>query len=171
MIVHDNLTGKDKFSRRRPTLENLDDGNREDAPPKVEYPKSISKHPTDHRWNLSENNFYKTPARPRTQTVAPHIPDSVFQSIYKNDLDNILLFVGTHRQFDSMEGRGGDKLLHTACVSGQFSLVVFFLDKGAKPHLFDGIGETPLYCAVKGRHHKIVELLVERGADVKEGNR
>jgi len=106
------LTSKsgDKFSRRRPTLEDLDDSKKNDAPPKEEFPKSISKHPTDHRWNLSENNFYKTPARPRTQTQAPCIPDGVFQSIYKNDLDNILIFVGTHRQFDSMEGRNGGEV-------------------------------------------------------------
>jgi len=109
--------------------------------------KSISKHPTDHRWNLSENNFFKTPARPRTQTVAAKVPDSVFQSIYKDDLDNILVFIGLHRQFDTMEGRNGERILHAACSSGQIGLTIFFLDKGAKLQTRNGEGETPLYVA------------------------
>ena len=150
VIVHDNqsLGGSgDKFSRRRPTLENLDDAaiaraNGQTPPTPHEYPKSISKHATDQKWTLSENNFYKTPARPRTQTTAPPIPDSLFGSVYKNDLDNILIFLEGHRQFDSLEGRAGDKLLHTACVSGQLSLVVFFTDKGAKVTGMDGYGES-----------------------------
>ena len=165
VIVHENqsLGGSgDKFSRRRPTLENLDDAaiaraNGQTPPTPHEYPKSISKHATDQKWTLSENNFYKTPARPRTQTTAPPIPDSLFGSVYKNDLDNILIFLEGHRQFDSLEGRAGDKLLHTACVSGQLSLVVFFTDKGAKVTGMDGYGESPLYCAVKGRHVKVSE--------------
>ncbi len=156
---------------RRPSGEDFAEKDEDGDEVKVEpiATDSVSLHPTDRKWILSKNNFAKAPARPRTQTAAETIPDSIIQAIYKNDLDAVIVYLGTHRAFDHMHTRSGDKLLHTACSTGNFNLALFFLDKGAKPNLQDGYGETPLYCAVKNRSVKVAGLLLERGAKVNEG--
>jgi hypothetical protein len=79
------------------------------------------------------------------------IPENIFQAIFKNDLNPIIIWLGTHRMFDHMQGRSGDKLLHCACNAGSVSLAVFFIDKGANVSECDGYGETPLYATVKSK--------------------
>lgn len=76
---------------------------REKEPPIAE--PSITLHPFDRRWKLSENNFSKTPARAKTATAAEVIPDYIIKAIMKNDLDEIIIWLSTHRAFDHMMAR------------------------------------------------------------------
>ena len=130
---------------------------------------SVTLHASDHRWKLGSNNFTKTPKRPKTQTAAEMITNYIIKAIFKNDLDEILVWLTSHRAFDGMEARSGERLLHTACSCGNLNLAIFFLDKGAKPDVKDGYGETPLYSCVKNRNVKIAELLLQRGAEINDG--
>jgi ankyrin repeat protein len=159
---------KGTYSRRKPSLE---------MEPDMETPRmkvqpiavpSVTLHATNRRV-IGNNNFTKMPARPKTKTAAELIPNYIIKAIFKNDLDEILVWLATHRTFEEMEARSGEKLLHSACSCGNLNLAIFFLDKGAQPGAKDGYGETPLYLCVKNRSTKIAELLLEKGANVNEG--
>ncbi|GMH52237.1 hypothetical protein TL16_g01188 [Triparma laevis f. inornata] len=169
LVIRHKNHKKGDYSRRKPSMENdaVIESPREKEPPIAE--PSITLHPFDRRWKLSENNFSKTPARAKTATAAEVIPDYIIKAIMKNDLDEIIIWLSTHRAFDHMMARSGEKILHCACGSGQMSLVTFFLEKGAKPDLVDGYGETPMYCAVKNRNKKIVAVLLKAGAKINHG--
>lgn len=167
------ITGenKDNYSRRKPSFEaeNLrkEDSRSLDVAP-IAVP-SITLHPFHHKWKLGNNNFTKTPARPKTKTAAETIPDYIIKAVFKNDIDEIIVWLSTHRAFDDMEARSGDKMLHSACSVGNVSLATFFLDKGASLDVKDGYGESPLYTAVRCRKRMIIELLLKRGANVNDG--
>ena len=148
LVVHHK---KDKKWARRPTLEDLgtvntDNKDNKDNKKEKQEEKiavdSISLHPTDHKWVLSSNNFSKTPARPRTQTAAETVPDAIIKAVFKSDLDAIIIWLSTHRAFDRMSSRTGEKLLHAAAGCGDLPLTTFLLDKGAKVGARDGYGEV-----------------------------
>ena len=152
--------------KRRPSIELQEYVDPVDVKLHQSFGKSVTLHPVDHNWVVSDQNFKNTPAKPRIKTAAELIPNGIFAAIIKNDIDALIIYLSTHRAFDAMEGVEGDKLLHCACSVASVSLVTYFLDKGSDPNGFDGNGETPLYCAVKSRSTAIITLLRKKGADI-----
>ena len=56
--------------------------------------------------------------------------------------------------------------LHQASYHGNIDMVTELLDHGADPDLVDGSYGGPLQAAIIGGHHKIAQLLLNRGANV-----
>ncbi|EDO48620.1 predicted protein [Nematostella vectensis] len=54
--------------------------------------------------------------------------------------------------------------LHIACLNGNLEIARFLLQHGASVHVRDRFNRSPLEDAIKFRHQKVVELLVETGA-------
>ena len=58
-----------------------------------------------------------------------------------------------------------NKVLFSACLSGNLAMARDALDKGAHPDARDRFGRTPLMIVAMENFDKIGELLLERGAD------
>ena len=69
-----------------------------------------------------------------------------------------------------LKNKLGETCLHSGVRSGSYNSVLILLNNGASPNIIDNNnnGETPLHIAVKTpkKNFKIVELLVENGADI-----
>lgn len=87
------------------------------------------------------------------------------ESAVGNGLDNIaLLLIKNGAQVNAC-GLDGTAL-QQASYHGNMDMVTELLDHGADPDLVDGSYGGPLQAAVIGGHHKIAQLLLNRGANV-----
>ncbi|XP_058834904.1 uncharacterized protein LOC131692068 [Topomyia yanbarensis] len=59
-----------------------------------------------------------------------------------------------------------DTALHTAAFHGRLKVVDYLLTKKADFNLIDALGATPLFLASLQNHQRIVELLLEKGANL-----
>lgn len=68
------------------------------------------------------------------------------------------------RKFDlNKRDKQGRTLLHYAACRGQYEIVELLLEQGAKAHLKDKNGNTPLHwCG----HAEVIDLLINQGAKV-----
>jgi hypothetical protein len=65
----------------------------------------------------------------------------------------------------AFEGRQPWSPLHWAAAAGHEQIIRMFLDKGIKPDLRDGKGETPLMLAAGKGNLAAMQVLLQRGAD------
>ncbi|VDI52632.1 ankyrin repeat domain-containing protein 46-like [Mytilus galloprovincialis] len=72
------------------------------------------------------------------------------------------------RKFDlNKRDKQGRTLLHYAACRGQYEIVELLLEQGAKAHLKDKNGNTPLHwCG----HAEVIDLLINQGAKVDDRN-
>jgi len=56
--------------------------------------------------------------------------------------------------------------LHNACSRGNYDVIALLLDNGAKIEMQNITGETAIFLAVQNKFLKVVQLLIERGADL-----
>jgi len=78
----------------------------------------------------------------------------------------IELLISKGADISAQEGLQGSTKLHDACSSGDIAVATFLLDKGADIHARNRMGATPLWVAAVYDQKEIVELLLEREANI-----
>ena len=66
---------------------------------------------------------------------------------------------------DAIDTRSGNSLLHNAAFESNEAAAVFLVHHGAVPNLKNVLGEAPIHIAAKHGLHRLVEVLLQYGAD------
>ena len=127
----------------------------------------------------------ETPTRPRAlkilnnanrvvgpEKAAKELGRSILKDVFdQKELESIRSNI---RKTHSIIGTGfGTALIHSFAIRGRTSVVQWLLENNAEIDAKDGMGRTPLICAVIYGQVDTVKLLLERGADIEatfEGN-
>lgn len=91
----------------------------------------------------------------------------VFEDIKSGNLEGVQDFVKNTRKVNLLHESLGTPLM-LAAKEGQFEIAKFLVEKGAKINagFFDSWETTPLLNAIDGKNEKVVQLLLESGADI-----
>lgn len=105
--------------------------------------------------------------------ICPEIMPRIYKAIKSNNVDLIKLLLKQKQYVDNpvqfCDSLGGYTILHIACMEGCYDLVkslIFEFKANVNKMAFDGA--RPIMLAVLFHHHKIVELLLNAGADAND---
>ncbi len=116
-------------------------------------------------WVAMTNLLLEHGARPNIRNARGDSALSIAKRQFDPELVAILESAGA-RQERSYTSLDEDATLIKAARLGDIEKARSLLDKGAKPNVSDGTGVTPLLAAAFDNRVEVVELLIEKGADI-----
>ena len=91
---------------------------------------------------------------------------SVFASVIM--ILQLLWFNAILRECNAIADEEGFKLLHLAAIKGDIETARCLIEKGAEIDAKTTQGKTPLYIAARMKNYNVLELLIQKGANVNE---
>ena len=88
---------------------------------------------------------------------------SVFASVIM-----ILQLLRLNREYNAIADEEGFNLLHLAAIKGDIETARCLIEKGAEVDAKTTQGKTPLYIAARMKNYNVLELLIQKGANVNE---
>jgi len=103
----------------------------------------------------------------RDQMCSTFFPALVDAAVREDDVERLktLKQYGANLCETNCEGRTA---LHLSCYLGKEGCVRFLLDSGCPVDLTDRFNRTPLHEAIDSDNHKIIQLLLENGAELQD---
>ncbi|KAM9319082.1 ankyrin repeat and protein kinase domain-containing protein 1 isoform 2-T2 [Pholidichthys leucotaenia] len=123
---------------------------------------------SEYSWLVSPTEKITFPGISGFSSDNEHDKDDILGLLFKKDFGSFTESVRrehVHKQFS-----GKKNLLHYTVASGDLESVRRVLNLGAEVNCTTARGYTPLIVAVLHRMHAIISLLLERGADVTQGD-
>lgn len=100
-----------------------------------------------------------------SEKAARELGRTILQGVFvTKELDSIRTNI---RKTGNVLGSGyGTAFIHVFAVRGRTSVIRWLLENGAEIDAKDGLGRTPLICAVINQQAETIQLLLDKGADI-----